>query len=130
MSGATRVWNDATSGTIFGEGIQENLPWGQYDYKNSVSYGDYDNPYVIGVTTIWFRGKKIYEYDIMFDTDYFPGIIDLETVALHEFGHAAGLGDLYDAECQGEVMYGYLDEGETRNELGSGDITGIQALYN
>lgn len=120
---------------IFGEGLLGSYAWGVYDYMNSISYGNYDDtgmcptsePCVIAVTAIWYRGKNIYEYDIMFDTDFFPGSFDLPTVTLHEFGHGAGLGDLYDVVCKAEVMYGYY-EGE-KPALGSGDITGIQKLY-
>lgn len=124
---AVSTWESATTGDIFGNGIAESNPWGIYDYKNSILYDDYPETGVIGVTAIWFRGKNIYEYDIMFDTDYFPGSIDLGTVVLHEFGHAAGLNDLYDVVCIDEVMYGIYKGVKT--ELKSGDTTGIQKLY-
>ncbi len=126
---ATATWDAATSATIFGSGYLGEYPWGTYDYINSISYGNYDDPNVIAVTAIWYRGKNIYEYDIMFDTDYFPGdgSVDLDTVALHEFGHAAGLGDLYDTVCEDEVMYGYYVG--IKHDLREGDIAGIQKLY-
>lgn len=126
---ATDTWEGATSGDIFGNGVSGTYDWGVYDNRNSVSYGNYSNPNVIAVTAIWFRAKTIYEYDIMFDTDYFPGdgSVDLNTVALHEFGHGAGLDDLYDSVCSDNVMYGYY-VGE-KTELHNGDITGIQTLY-
>jgi len=124
---ATGKWNAATSATIFGEGYSGGYPWGEYDYINSISYGDYSNPNVIAVTAIWYRGKNIYEYDIMFDTDYFPDDVDLDTISLHEFGHGAGLDDLYDSVCAEEVMYGYYVG--AKHNLQQGDITGIQLLY-
>jgi len=128
---ATSMWDAETSATIFGNSLPGASQWGKYDYKNSIVYGDYGNPDVIAVTAIWYRGKNIYEYDIMFDVDYFPasgpGKYDLDTVALHEFGHAAGLGDLYNVECADEVMYGYY-KGE-KHDLRAGDIAGITALY-
>jgi len=122
------TWESATSGDIFGNGYSGIYDWGVYDYINSLSYGDYPEAGVIAVTAIWYRGKNIYEYDIMFDTDYFPREdIDLDTVVLHEFGHAGGLGDLYDTVCADNIMYGYYTGPKTT--LGSGDIAGIQKLY-
>lgn len=126
---ATGVWDAATSATIFGSGNTGAGPWGVYDLKNSILLGDYPDPNVIGVTAVWFRGKNIYEYDILVDTDYFPneGTPDFDTVVLHEFGHGAGLGDLYEAVCVTEVMYGYYDGVDLA--LGPGDTEGIQILY-
>ena len=125
------IWESATSGDIFVQGLAGEYNWGVYDYNNAISFGNYSDPNVIAVTAIWFRGKNIYEYDIMFDTDYFPAgqeaSYDLESVTLHEMGHAAGLDDLYDSVCADQVMYGYY-QGE-KTTLGSGDITGIQTLY-
>jgi hypothetical protein len=126
---ATETWEGAVSKEIFGEGSEGAFSWGVYDGANSISYGDYPEDGVIAVTAIWHRAKTIYEYDIMFDDEYFPGdgTTDLATVVLHEFGHGAGLADLYNTECQGEVMYGYY-QGE-KTDLGEGDTKGIQALY-
>jgi hypothetical protein len=49
---------------------------------------------------------------------------DLETVAIHEFGHALGLGE---STVQGEVMYAYYQG--VKQTLSYDDATGIQSLY-
>ena len=130
---ATDTWEIPASKEIFSIGIEGNAPWGQYDGMNSVSFSNYEETGVLGVTAIWFRAKNIYEYDIMLDTDYFPNgqelYYDLETVLLHEFGHAAGLGDLYDSACQDQVMYGILGTDDVKLILQDGDIAGITTLY-
>jgi len=102
------------------------------------------------VTIIWgyFTGppqlREIIEFDIMFDTDFTWGyagetsetqlgntdIMDLQNIATHEFGHGAGLADLYDSRASEETMYGYSTYGETKKRtLYIGDIKGIQKLY-
>ncbi len=50
---------------------------------------------------------------------------DLQTIAVHEFGHALGLGDISTDSTQ--VMY-YAYNG-LKTTLGSDDIAGIQSLY-
>jgi hypothetical protein len=52
------------------------------------------------------------------------GRYDLESVLLHENGHAAGLGHSSDANA---VMYTYY--GGLRRDLHQDDIDGISSLY-
>ena len=112
-----------------GSGFSGAGAWGVYDQKNSIVFGNYAEADVIGVTAIWYQGKNIYEYDILFDTDYLPGdgSVDLDSVVLHEFGHGAGLDDLYNTTCATEVMYGFYHGVDL--DLGTGDTTGIQIMY-
>ena len=57
--------------------------------------------------------------------------MDFENIVTHEHGHVFGLDDLYTSTCSEETMYGYATEGETKKRtLESGDIMGIQRLYN
>lgn len=65
--------------------------------------------------------------DITFNSYYNwspSGGYDLETVALHEFGHALGLGE---STVSGAVMYGYYN-GVNINPS-SDDLAGIRSIY-
>ena len=110
------------------------------DGKNSYTEGDYPQDGVIAVTRTWYNiyTNQIVEYDIMFDTDFTWGdvdvggssVIDYQNIATHEIGHAFGLLDLYDRPCNKQTMFGYSGYGETsKRDLAYGDINGIQAIY-
>lgn len=51
---------------------------------------------------------------------------DVESVALHEIGHALGLDHVSD---NAQVMHPSLTQGSAKRTLGSGDVNGIRALY-
>jgi Matrixin len=67
--------------------------------------------------------------DIMFNStvDWSIGSsgFDIETVALHEFGHALGLGD----ESTDSAAAMYYEYNGLKSSLDSDDIAGIQSLY-
>jgi len=123
---------------------------GVQDYKNVIGFGNYSDPNVIAVTTVWYSRTKnqIVEFDMMLDVDWIWGdavaqcnsnetftnstckIMDIQNIATHEFGHAIGLGDIYDSSCSEVTMYGYSDYGEVKKRtLEQPDITGLQTLY-
>jgi len=52
--------------------------------------------------------------------------IDLQSVALHEFGHALGLGHSTDSSA---VMYASYMSGTLKRTLQPDDLTGIRAVY-
>jgi len=113
------------------------------DGRNEVLFGDDPRVGVIAVTVVWgyFSGppglREIVEFDVLFDTDYTwgdvdidPTVMDLQNIATHEFGHGAGLADLYKEAAYQETMYGYSTQGETiKRSLYIGDIAGIHDLY-
>jgi len=143
ISASAETWNNATTSELFNNKyvVDYNVNYGQQDFVNVVSFGDYQEKGVIGITTIWYipRGKKIVEFDILLDTDYSwgdatnpetPTVMDLQNIATHELGHSVGLNDIYSQSCSEVTMYGYSDYGETnKRTLENPDIAGIQQLY-
>ena len=115
------------------------------DGQNVLAFGNYADPGVIAVTTVWgyFSGpprtRELVEWDMFLNTgsdwqfgnaDSDPAKMDLQNIATHELGHSAGMGDLYSLSCTQETMYGYSSEGETiKRDLNTGDIAGITSLY-
>lgn len=114
--------------------------WTPPDGRNELLFDDFPEDGVIAVCVTWFSrvGRRIVEFDIMFDTDFTWGnvdsdgttVMDLQNIVTHELGHGVGLADLYEDEWSEQTMYGYADYGEIKKRtLESGDIAGIQALY-
>jgi hypothetical protein len=151
---AAEEWDSHTSKEIMSNSSQYNIDYsatpGVQDYKNVIGFGNYPEAGVIAVTTVWYNPatKAIVEFDMMLDTDWVWGdavaqcnsnetftnstctIMDIQNIATHEFGHAIGLGDVYDSSCSEVTMYGYSDYGEVeKRTLEQPDITGLQTLY-
>ena len=140
-------WETAAEANIIGWGSSTNeileADLENPDGLNEVYFGDINQPGAIGVTIIWgvFYGppsqRELVEWDQIYDQVDFDwsnsgeaGKMDFENIATHELGHSVGLDDLYESKCSEQTMYGYAGYGETKKRtLGTGDITGIQKLY-
>ena len=139
-------WNNDSPRTIFGTevtGVVDGIDTVSTDGKNEIMFGSISDPGVIAVTITWgiFGGppqaRELVEWDAFFDevdfdwgdADIDSGVMDLQNIATHEFGHAAGLGHPADT-CADETMYAFaaLDETQKRS-LNAGDIAGINDLY-
>lgn len=141
ISKGAEEWDDWTGAELFNDvyTIDYAATYGKQDNVNAITWGNYPTTGVIAVTAVWYNPatKSIVEFDIMFDIDWTwgnatinPEVMDLQNIAAHELGHAAGLADVYDVECGTVTMYGYSDNGETqKRSLENPDITGIQKLY-
>jgi len=129
------TWDMETSATVFSYQTTTSRSAGKYDGYNVVSWGSY-RAGVIAVTYIWYRGSQIIETDTRMNTLYGwslsgeAGKFDVQNIMTHEFGHWAGLADLYDDVDYWLTMYGYADYGEIyKRTLGLGDMLGLQAVY-
>lgn len=147
VNSAISEWEEEEYGgfDIFGDYSTDKSVGFTGDELNTISFGNYATTGVIAVCRVSgvFRGppdnRQITEFDVMFDTDWTwgdaedpetPDVMDLQNIATHELGHAVGLGDLYDPECNTQTMYGYSWNGDTQKRtLDSGDIIGLNILY-
>src|SRR3989338_9896176 len=143
ISTSAETWDASTSKELFNNlyTIDYAENYGERDYKNVISFGDYGNSDVIAVTSIWLkrtgRIRQIVEFDILFNTDYTwgdaridPTKMDLQNIAIHEIGHGLGLDDIYLSTCSAVTMFGYSWEGDiAKRDLETPDIAGLRSLY-
>lgn len=139
-------WDTASGYSVFNNPSIDNSASFDFDSTDGVNvllFDNYPDAGVIAVTNVWgyFYGnpntRELVEWDMLFNESFEWGdatvdstLMDLENIATHELGHAAGLGDLYDTACSTMTMYGYSTEGETdKRSLEDGDINGMLDLY-
>ncbi len=142
----TSAWDNQVSFAVFGApslNSGADFSFDNADGQNVAKFGSYNDPDVIAVTNVWgyFGGRpstrELVEWDMLISDSFVWGDatvdstrMDLPNIVTHELGHSAGLGDLYNTDCQTATMYGYGTEGETsKRDLDVGDIAGITKLY-
>jgi putative cell wall-binding protein len=90
-------------------------------------------PGVASQAFLWVIGEDIVEINTIFNDDYdwgdgTGGTYDVESVALHEFGHWLNLRDLYGADSH-KVMYGWRAEDDAMRSLAPEDAAGVKWVY-
>ncbi len=137
---AMQTWTDVPGSALSFrfEGTTSSTAWGEDDGNNIVCFGLIDDSSVLAQTRTWYytdTGETL-DSDLKFNTDYFWGTdgsakyYDVQNVATHEFGHSAGLADLYADSDSEKTMYGYSSRGETKQRtLDQDDINGVSYLY-
>lgn len=136
---AAATWSAAPVDFAFAGGGTTTLGTGAcsgagIDGTNTVGWAEQSGS-VLAVTCTWYTQSgnphTATEFDMQIDPDWnwTTGSsvgVDLQSVLLHEFGHAAGLGH----SAQGSaVMYATYSTGTTRRQLTPDDISGAQAIY-
>lgn len=143
---AVSAWESASGANIFGNGSQSSANLAEdantVNDVNEVYFADVSSNGAIAVTFVWgyFSGppqsRQLVEWDQIYDdtdftwgTDGSQDVMDFLNIAVHEVGHAAGMGHPSDS-CSQETMFRFATEGETQKRtLNAGDIAGINALY-
>ena len=145
MAAGVDAWDSEVAFDVFGNevaGIVDGADMVSPDDVNEVMFANIDSQGAIAVTIVWgvFGGRpsarRLVEWDMVFDdvdfswsTDGSAGAMDFLNIAVHEIGHAAGMGHP-DNACTDETMYAFAALGETKKrDLNAGDIAGILKLY-
>lgn len=108
---------------------------GGTDGSNTVGWGPQSGS-VLAVTCSWYSTtgspyRPAVEFDMEFDPDWnwttgSPTQVDLQSVALHEFGHALGLNHSSDGSA---VMFASYPSGAQKRQPTADDIQGLNAIY-
>jgi transcriptional regulator CtsR len=139
VQAAAATWNAAGAQFSFSYAGTTTATTASYDGVNEIMWRNFGSGGTIALTTTWYytSNNNIVECDIEFN-DYYTfstastppsGQYDVQTIALHEFGHFLMLDDLYNAADSAKVMYGYGSPGTTKRALHADDIAGIRYIY-
>jgi hypothetical protein len=149
MNASLVAWDSEVGAAIFGAGASGSGLDVALDDSNEVFFARLVGPganNVIAATWVWFEpGADFVEWDMVFNTKFDwslnadvaagepgeAGAMDFLNIAVHEGGHAAGMGHTTNTDtCSGESMFPSGSNGETlKRTLAAGDVAGINALY-
>ena len=142
MQAAAQTWSTAGANFAFTGGGSTTAGTGAcggssggLDGQNTVGWAPQSGS-VLAVTCSWFSStgspyRDAIEFDMQFDPDWnwttgVPATVDLQSVALHEFGHALGLNHSSDYSA---VMYASYPSGAIKRTLTQDDRDGLYAIY-
>lgn len=141
LQAALATWSNvsASNFSFTYKGTTSSTNDGDNDGRNIICFGDLGAGYgsTLALNTFWFNTQTgvLNDSDIRLNTafdwaaDRSPYALDVQTLALHELGHALSLKDLYGGSDTAKVMYGYCSEGILKRSLTPDDMSGIAYLY-
>lgn len=127
VGAAAATWNSYSNFKIYKDlGGTSGNSWG----AASLGSGTVGITYYYGSGTTLSQCLSYYNNQYSFSTNPNSSQYDLQSVALHEYGHWLRLLDLYNTLYDSDkVMYGYIDPGQIKRSLTQDDINGIRAIY-
>jgi hypothetical protein len=130
---AAATWSLPSPFSLTFDGSCSTTTFG-FDGRNDIFWSSTELPAgVLALTSYWHDDVAIVEADVCFNDTYVWGTgsgstYDVESVALHEFGHWLNLRDLYGADSP-KVMYGFASAGVQKRTLHADDRAGIMWIY-
>ena len=136
VQSAASTWNNVGANFTFQYGGSHTRTVSSGNNINEILWGTSLPNGILARTYYWYYPGEMDECDIVFNDLYYnwdttpsSSEIDVESVALHEFGHWLQLDDLYDYADRYEVMYYELAAGEVKRILRECDCDGICYIY-
>jgi len=126
---AAATWNGKSKFSLYNSADASNI-WG------IANYGAYNG--AVGVTAIYYNGFNWLtgcntDFNSYYSLSTAPNSweYDVQSIALHEFGHWLNLADEYNASDSANVLYGYTSPGaaSVKRYLTTDDINGIVNIY-
>ncbi len=139
VQAAADTWNATGAEFSFRYSEAASIIAAGFDGVNQILWTNMGSSGIVAQTSIWYNINTnfIIECDMEFN-DYYTfssasiaslGAFDIQTIALHEFGHFLCLNDLYSPTDSAKVMYGYSSPGTIKRNLHVDDIQGIRNIY-